>query len=146
MGSQDLPQPSSTSCSLGEPGFLPQAGAWREQSHLGWFLLGHSRRPALGSPGTGGQGLSKGWAEGVHLEGPEVQLIHPYLQETVGHLRTLGPARSWFDVGLGVGSVTDHPAQTSSGLFKTNRLATTGHTDADPSWAQTFRAPHASPQ
>lgn len=65
---------------------------------------------------------------------------------TAGFLRTLGlplgSADSWLDVGLGVGSLTDHPAQASSGLCKINTVCNTwplkGQTLLQ---AQTSRAP-----
>lgn len=63
-----------------------------------------------------------------------------------GLLRTLGvplgSADCRFDVGLGVGSLTDHPAQASSGLCKINTVCNTWpHKGRTPAQTQTSRLP-----
>lgn len=52
---------------------------------------------------------------------------------------TTGPADSWFDVRLGVGSITGHPAQAPSGLGKINIVSNTWPHKARPFLASDLR-------
>ena len=137
---------------LGEPGLLLQGHNLAEPSRLrlvspGRRPLTSSRMPRARSPGVLSWVIKRVEVKEHPFREPRGTAQTPLLPGDCGAPEapgsTAGPADSWFDVRLGVGSIPGHPAQAPSGLGKITTVRNTWPHKARTPWPQTSRAPHA---